>query len=391
MSVRRSNRSSESKRKNYKEAKDSDDDSSDSNSDKANDKRRKRKESESYKESHEESSDESSDDEPLVSESKRKKGSSKVKGPLDPTKKALRCCDHLSNTRPAVWPKEWPKKVSKKKKKKPYKDRISDKNQIEAILTHRFYDGKRCRSFLVKWKDDTRPISWCKSMKVMANAVDLYRKYMQERAKEYEVEAILSHERTHTIGVYNYHIKWKDPSKPNVWMRHALAAKMCPDVLVKYNDGVAKKESIQLEVERIIRHKFTDTKTTKFLIEWKDESKKKSWHTTYETVVLCPDLLDRYARKHRDVSKRLKIPVRYKEYAQQVHENIQKFHEESEEEDSDYEVERILDVRSEENKSREFLIRWKDYETKYDSWEPEENLSCVDLIKKFLAKQLSEK
>lgn len=55
-------------------------------------------------------------------------------------------------------------------------------------------------------------------------------------------------------------------------------------------------------------------------------------------------------------------------------------------EDEDYEVERILDVVVHRNNKREFLIRWKGYSSNSDSWEPEENLDCKDLIDKFMAK-----
>lgn len=55
-------------------------------------------------------------------------------------------------------------------------------------------------------------------------------------------------------------------------------------------------------------------------------------------------------------------------------------------EDEDYEVERILDVQIHRNNKREFLIRWKGYSSNVDSWEPEENLNCKELIDKYMEK-----
>lgn len=52
----------------------------------------------------------------------------------------------------------------------------------------------------------------------------------------------------------------------------------------------------------------------------------------------------------------------------------------------EWEVEKILDVLYRRDKKREFLIRWKDYSKNCDSWEPEENLDCPELIAKFVAK-----
>lgn len=51
-----------------------------------------------------------------------------------------------------------------------------------------------------------------------------------------------------------------------------------------------------------------------------------------------------------------------------------------------FEVEKILDVQFHRDKKREFLIRWKGYSSNLDSWEPEENLNCHDLIDKFMNK-----
>lgn len=55
-------------------------------------------------------------------------------------------------------------------------------------------------------------------------------------------------------------------------------------------------------------------------------------------------------------------------------------------ENADWEVEKIIDVQYHRDNTRDFLIRWKGYSSKSDSWEPEKNLDCKDLIEKFTAK-----
>merc|ERR1719244_1279983 len=73
-----------------------------------------------------------------------------------------------------------------------------------------------------------------------------------------------------------------------------------------------------------------------------------------------------------------------------------------EEEEGQYEVGRVLEVKfckdKDENgdQRREFLIRWKGHGEELDSWEPEENLNCPDMIETFMKKfekriQVSEK
>lgn len=52
----------------------------------------------------------------------------------------------------------------------------------------------------------------------------------------------------------------------------------------------------------------------------------------------------------------------------------------------EFEVEKIIEVQYKKNKNREFLIRWKGFTSADDTWEPEENLNCPELIAKFMQK-----
>lgn len=51
--------------------------------------------------------------------------------------------------------------------------------------------------------------------------------------------------------------------------------------------------------------------------------------------------------------------------------------------DSIYEVERILTHKTVRNK-RLFLLRWKNYDESYDTWEKESDLNCPDVLKQYL-------
>lgn len=52
----------------------------------------------------------------------------------------------------------------------------------------------------------------------------------------------------------------------------------------------------------------------------------------------------------------------------------------------EFEVEKIIEVRFKKNGTKEFLIRWKGFGTADDTWEPEKNLNCSELISKFMQK-----
>ena len=50
--------------------------------------------------------------------------------------------------------------------------------------------------------------------------------------------------------------------------------------------------------------------------------------------------------------------------------------------EEEYEVEEILDKRNHYGKIQ-YLIKWKRYPLSEASWEPEENLNCPEILKKF--------
>jgi len=52
----------------------------------------------------------------------------------------------------------------------------------------------------------------------------------------------------------------------------------------------------------------------------------------------------------------------------------------------EFEVEKIIEVRFKKNGTKEFLIRWKGFSPADDTWEPEKNLNCPELIAKFMQK-----
>lgn len=43
-------------------------------------------------------------------------------------------------------------------------------------------------------------------------------------------------------------------------------------------------------------------------------------------------------------------------------------------------------MRLKKNGTREFRVHWKRWSPQYDTWEPEENLNCQDVIAKFMEK-----
>jgi len=126
-------------------------------------------------------------------------------------------------------------------------------------------------------------------------------------------------------------------------------------------------------VEMIKGMKVREDKTW-YLVKW-EKSSKNTWEPE-ENLTGCQDIIDNFLIEE-------KTRLREEEMRRK-----------REEEEGAYEVQRILEVKfvktkgkeNNEGALREFLIRWKGHGEEDDSWEPEENLACPEMIEKFMNK-----
>lgn len=146
-----------------------------------------------------------------------------------------------------------------------------------------------------------------------------------------------------------------------------------------------------MQVEDIIDHKIEGRRKL-YLIRWKGYgADSDTWEE--EKSIFATDLLAKYKTNHPDdvAVSRKKKPGRQKKPKEIPPKKIKidqmpGYNEEENDDTAEWEVERVIDVHFKKDNSREFLIRWKDYSSKSDTWEPESNLDCKELIDKFMEK-----
>lgn len=125
-----------------------------------------------------------------------------------------------------------------------------------------------------------------------------------------------------------------------------------------------------------------------YLIKWKGYNDDgNTWEP--ETTLNCPDLIDEYHKSKPDTpsKKRSKTSKDNKSNKKQKKDSKNdKKGEEDGDSETEYEVDKILDVYYKKNGKREFLVHWKGYSAQDNSWEPEDNMDCKELIERFMCK-----
>lgn len=182
----------------------------------------------------------------------------------------------------------------------------------------------------------------------------------------------------------DYGKKKKAPKKKKPVSKKASSGKKGKGKKSKAGRPKKQEEEEEYEVQDIMDHKEVKGKLL-YKIRWKGYGPSGDTWEPVQTLS-CPDILDKYNKKNKlDGGKRKsdsKTP-RAPPKKQKI-----EYDDEDEDEDpeAEYEVERLIDVREKRNGSREFLVHWKGWSKKFETWEPEDNLNCQDLIEKFLEK-----
>lgn len=140
------------------------------------------------------------------------------------------------------------------------------------------------------------------------------------------------------------------PSTNNTW--EIATSLSCPDVLKKYQ---AKQKS-----------ELNSSKTPKSPTKSATKAEKKSMTPT---------------KKSKATNKKSKSAKESK-----AAKSKKKIVEDEDNDEQDWEVEKIIDVRYNDDGTKEFQIRWKGCDSSQDTWEPESNVNSPDLVHAFMNK-----
>lgn len=149
-------------------------------------------------------------------------------------------------------------------------------------------------------------------------------------------------------------------------------------------------------MEAIIDHR-DDAGRKYYLIRWQGYgAEDDTWEN--ERRIHCPALIAKYREEHPDdlpLPPKIRKSKKKKKQTNPPNESAPKkikidqqsdYEEPPTDDETQWEVAKILDVYFRKDQSREFLIRWKDYSSAADTWEPESNLDCKELIDNFMEK-----
>ncbi|XP_024869875.1 chromobox protein homolog 3-like [Temnothorax curvispinosus] len=150
----------------------------------------------------------------------------------------------------------------------------------------------------------------------------------------------------------------------------------------------------EYEVARLINIR-TIKGRRQFLVRWKGYGESAdTWEN--EKDLNCPTLIEDFLMEEKDkeremrstktVSAKTDKSKKSKSIPKKQTDNDEQNNKGDKETSKEFEVEKIIEVRFKKNGTKEFLIRWKGFSTADDTWEPEKNLNCPELIARFMQK-----
>lgn len=179
---------------------------------------------------------------------------------------------------------------------------------------------------------------------------------------------------------------------------------------------MADAEEENFVTEKVLDKRTTQTGVVEYFVKWEGfESEDNTWEPI--EYLNCPDLIEAFEKKLKQNSKKSdKSEGNSKKKSSDQNNNKENKKKEKEteskgnkkdsdkgkapeedivelgdtEDEEEFVVENIVEKRSGKNGKVEYLVKWKGYDSKDNTWEEKDSLDCKDLITKFEKKNGSK-
>ena len=161
------------------------------------------------------------------------------------------------------------------------------------------------------------------------------------------------------------------------------------------NSSIDGSEEADYEVEAIVNYKMCrKRKEGLYLVKWYGWGHESNTWEPLSHVEHCTEHLHTFYKSRLDArsgatpaqKRSLELPPRPPDYEER------EFREAEEEPEEEYEVEDIMDYQyCRDRQAGLYLVKWVGWDHGSDTWEPETNLGCTDLLAEFYKRRLAER
>lgn len=239
---------------------------------------------------------------------------------------------------------------------------------VEYIVDHKYERGKTF--FLIKWKGwKESQNTWEPQSSLSCPAI--LKKYLESSKIATKLQGKYTESEDDVM-------EQSFSSNGKLKKTQAAAAEVDPE-----SEDDSDEQEEDYEVEDIVNHKTVNGKRS-YQVKWKGWSNRyNTWKP--ESSLSCEALLKKYVESSK-VQKTTKKPADLELEKSSKNKKERMAKKSLKTMPKDWEVDKIMGVKYNDDDSKDFLIRWKGCDASQNTWELENNVDCPALISEFISK-----